>query len=97
MATLVYIDKSKPLGQRTLNALRLINQGLAELKGLDGVRAQLISSSQAAMAEGFGCHSNASAQALSDRIGYALAQYYGGTQTWLSDLVDAAVDGTAPN
>lgn len=98
MATLVYLDKTKPLGARTLAALRLINQGFHELQALEGTRAQLIGASQAAMANGFGADSNASAQALSDRMAYVAANFASKTGLFgnLDDLISATIDGSAP-
>lgn len=96
MASLVYIDRSKTLGRETLNALKLISQGLAELKKVDGPRAQLIGVGDGAvsMQHSFGTDSPASAQALSDRIAAYLAQ--SDTNFVLHDLTDATIDGSAP-
>ena len=98
MATLVYVDKSKALGQRTISAVRLINQGIYELMALNGTRAEVIGVSQAAMANAFGTDSNASAQALSDRMAYIAANFASKTGLFgnLDDLISATIDGTPP-
>jgi hypothetical protein len=98
MATLVYVDKSKALGQRTISAVRLINQGIYELMALNGTRAEVIAVSQAAMANAFGTDSNASAQALSDRISAVVTKFNGATEfaVNLRDLLNATIDGSAP-
>lgn len=104
MATIVYINTSNQNGAQVLAALRQINDGLATLRKLDGLRAESIGASQATMAQNFGTYGvdaaaeNAAAQALSDRWGWLLAQVYDSTSdnyaafAAIRDLVNA----TAP-
>ena len=96
MASLVYIDRSKTLGRETLNALKLMQQALAELKKVDGSRAQLIGVGDGAvsMQHSFGTDTPASAQALSDRINAFLVQTE--TNYTMLDLINATIDGSAP-
>jgi hypothetical protein len=82
MATIVYINTSNRTGAQVLSALENINSGLSTLRKLDGLRAESIGAGQATMAQNFGTYGvdetaeNAAAQALSDRLGWLLAQVY---------------------
>ena len=96
MADPVYMDRTKALARDTLNALSLLRQGVAELKKVDGPRAQLIGIGDGAvsMQHSFGTDTAASAQALSDRIAAYLAQIE--TDYVFLDLINATIDGSAP-
>lgn len=82
MATIVYINSSNRNGSQVLSALEQINSGLSALRKLDGLRAESIGAGQATMAQNFGTYGvdaaaeNVAAQALSDRLGWLLAQVY---------------------
>ena len=81
MATIVYIKTANRKGAEVLSALESINNGLATLRKLDGLRLESIGASQAIMAQNFGTYGvdaaaeNAAAQALSDRLGALLAAF----------------------
>ena len=94
MATLTYIDKTKKLGAEVLAARDLVLQGFSEFYRLNGIRAQLIGTSQAAMKEGFGVNSNSEAQALSDRM--AAFETHHESAAAINDLLDAMIDGSPP-
>lgn len=88
MAAILKLDSNNANGQRVLNALDQIRQGIGTLQELDGLRANAIGTSQTEMQGVFGAASTSDAQGVSDRWGAFLAAYEDGSNAELAKLRD---------
>ena len=94
MASLVYIDRTKKHGAELLAAIRLVQQGFAEIYRLNAIRAQLIGTSSDAMQAGFGTDSPTTATDLSARMAAFETAHEGSAQ--IGDFLNATIDGSPP-
>lgn len=97
MASLVYLSSSNQRAIEVNEALTQVNEGIAKLRELDGLRAQAIAAGAATMAAIFGIDDDSQAQALNDRWAALLSAMFNSADgdyaayAKLRDLLDATI------
>lgn len=94
MASLVYLSTANERAIKVIDALEKINEGLADLQELNGLRAEAIAAGASVMASVFGAADDTQAQALNDRWAAVLSAFADSGNTEygkLRDLLNATI------
>lgn len=94
MASLVYLSTGNQRAIELVKALEQINEGIAKLHELNGLRAECIGVGASTVATVFGVADNTQAQAMSDRWAAFLSAYADSGNTEyakLRDLLNAVI------